>query len=72
MSVMKGTPILRCKRCGRIYTFTLSTTDSDTEGRLLHELMAGILKDGYCDMCRAQHTWYIQQGRDEDWKAGRP
>ena len=72
MSEMKGQPVLMCKRCGKPYTFFLTTAKSDTEGKLLHQFMAGVLEEHYCPECTAQHTAYIQQGRDADWLAGRP
>jgi len=71
MSVMKTKPVLICKRCGRAYTFFLKTSIEDVEGKILYQLMDGILKDGYCDQCFAQRNWYSQQGRLSDWEAGR-
>jgi len=69
---MKNNPLLKCKRCGELYTFSLSTTDADVEGEQLYQFMAGVLEDHLCGECQAQHTWYIQQGRGADWEAGRP
>jgi hypothetical protein len=70
MSVMKNQPALVCKRCRRAYTFFLKTAQSDAEGEQLFKFMDGILKDGLCADCKAQESWYIMQGRHEEWKAG--
>ena len=72
MSMMKTSPVLICRRCGRGYTFSLKTTEADPEGKVLHELMQGVMKESLCDVCTAQRTWYIQQNRAHDWDAGRP
>jgi hypothetical protein len=72
MAEMSTQPVLKCKRCGEVYTFSLRTTTPDTEGEMLHKFMDGVLKDGLCAKCTAKKSWYIQQGRLEDWIAGRP
>jgi hypothetical protein len=72
MSEMSTQPVLKCKRCGKVYTFSLRTTTPDSEGALLHKLMDGVLKDGLCSDCTARKSWYIQQNRLPDWEKGLP
>lgn len=72
MSIMKNQPVLMCKRCGSAYTFQLKTNMADEAGEQLFKFMDGILKDGLCADCQRKASWYAQQGRMEDYLAGRP
>ena len=70
MSQMKDRPVLFCKRCGRAYTFTLSTTAPDQEAKQLYTFMDDVLKDHLCAACTAAKSWYINQNRLPEWEAG--
>jgi hypothetical protein len=73
MSEMKTQPVFLCRRCGTpVVVNHLSTATSDPEGKLLSELMKGLGKIALCPYHQAQRDWYAQQGRMEDWEAGRP
>ena len=73
MSELSTTPVLVCKRCGEMYTVAhLSTASPDVEGKKLHELAVSLSKMGYCSVCMKRRQWYEQQGRLEDFEAGRP
>ena len=72
MSEMITQPVLKCKRCGNPYTFSLRTMNADQEGTQLFKFMDGILQDGLCADCIARKSWYIQQNRLEDSEKGAP
>ena len=50
----------------------LNTTVPDESGELLAELMQGLGKIALCEYHQLQRIYYAQEGRSEDWEAGRP
>lgn len=73
MSELSTQPVFTCKRCGVLYSVShLSTLTSDADGQKLNEFLGNIAKLGYCPSCLQAKQWYIEQGRLEDFIAGRP
>ena len=73
MSELSTQPVFTCKRCSVLYTVShLSTAFSDPDGAELRRFMNNLKKIGYCPTCLQIRNWYIEQGRVEDFEAGRP
>ncbi len=74
MAVSKISPIVKCKRegCNRYVTIRVSTFQSDEDGELMRLSMKAAMENAYCEFHRRQRAWYAEQGRLEDWEAGRP
>jgi hypothetical protein len=66
----KITPVFFCKRCGEpVYLY--ANTRDDPTGALMERVVASMSKLALCEFHRKQQEYYIQQGRLEDWEAGR-
>jgi len=73
MSELSTEPVLKCKRCGELYTIShLSTLSPDPDGAKLSEFISNIAKMGYCQTCLQARQWYIDQGRLADFEIGVP
>lgn len=72
MSVLQTQPVLACTRCGASVVVThLSTVGEDPDSTRLFELLDGMRRTALCEFCLAQRQYYTEQGRCEDWLAGR-
>jgi len=74
MSLSSISPIVKCKYpgCGRYVTIQIETFVSDPDGQIMQLSMKTAMENALCDFHRRQRAWYSQQGRLEDWEAGRP
>ena len=71
MAVSPISPIVKCKRpdCGRYVVITIETFVDDS--RVMELTRRAAIENAYCDFHRKQKAWYSQQGRLDDWEAGR-
>lgn len=73
MSELSTQPVFTCKRCGTLYSVShLSTSVNDPDGHELYKFLENIARMGYCQSCLQAKQWYTEQGRLEDFVAGRP
>ena len=71
MSVMQTEPVFLCRRCGRpVGVKHLSTSESDPDGKQLHDMMANLHKIALCDFHQAQRNWFAANDRMAEWEAG--
>lgn len=73
MSELTTRPVFICKRCGNRFAVShLSTEFSDPDGAALYKFLGNLKKIGYCNECLKSRKYYSDQGRIEDFEAGRP
>lgn len=70
MAILKTTPVVFCKRCGKPLTITALTTKADPNGTLLNEIVKLAVANALCDNCQGARLYYIGENRMEDFHSG--
>ena len=67
MAILKTTPVVFCKRCGKPLTITALTTKADPNGELLQQIVKLAVDNALCSDCQNARLYYIGENRMEDF-----
>lgn len=69
MSQLSTQPVFKCRVCGKpVVVIHLSTEFSDPDGEQVVEMAKNLGKVAICPDCNNRRTWYIEQGRYNEWR----